>query len=89
MVTVIVSHEVNDFAGWKKGFDGDEQMRTQAGLKVSGLFTAVENPNHVTMIMEAPGVEMLQGMMSDPHFQETMKNAGVTSIPTVIMLNKA
>jgi hypothetical protein len=88
MVTIIGSHEVKDFATWKVGFDGDEANRAQFGLKSLGVFTSVENPNMVTFIFEAPNAEILQGMMSNPQFQETMKNAGVIGIPVVSVLNK-
>ncbi|MES2733904.1 MAG: hypothetical protein V4714_19305 [Bacteroidota bacterium] len=89
MVTVIVSHEVTNFAEWKKGFQANEPSRVQAGLKSVGLFTSVENANYVTIVMEAPSVEAVKGMMGNPEFQETMKKAGVIGIPEVKLLNKA
>lgn len=89
MVTVIGSHEVKDFAQWKTGFDSDEVNRTAAGMKTIGVYQAVENPNHVTFIFEAPSTEMVNGMMGDPAFHEKMKNAGVTSVPEVRMFTKA
>ncbi len=55
MVTVIVQHEVKDFAQWKPVFDADEPNRAKAGVKLLGLYTSVKDPNDVTMIFEAPG----------------------------------
>ncbi len=88
MVTVIGSHEVKDFATWRVGFDADEAKRAEFGLKSLGVFTSVENPNHVTFMFEAPNAEVLQGMMSNPQFQENMKNAGVIGMPVVSVLNR-
>lgn len=49
MVTVILQHEVKDFAKWKKVFDDDEPGRANEGIKLKGLYTSVENPNDVTI----------------------------------------
>ena len=88
MVTVIMQHEVKDFAQWKPIFDADESNRAKAGIKLSGLYTSVKNPNDVTMIFEAPGAEVLDTFMSDPNLQEAMKKGGVISAPVVSVLNK-
>ncbi len=88
MVTVIMQHEVKDFAQWKPVFDADEPNRAKAGVKKIGLYTSVKNPNEVTMIFEAPGADVLDAFMSDPHLQEAMKEGGVISAPVVSVLNK-
>ncbi len=88
MVTVIVQHEVKDFAQWKPVFDADEPNRAKAGVKLLGLYTSVKNPNDVTMIFEAAGAEVLDAFMSDPHLQEAMKEGGVISAPVASVLNK-
>ncbi len=33
MITVIMQHEVKDFAQWKIGFDADEPNRAKVGVK--------------------------------------------------------
>jgi hypothetical protein len=88
MVTVIMQHEVKDFAQWKPVFGADEPNRAKAGVKQLGLYTSVKNPNDVTMIFEAPGADVLDAYTSDPRLQETMKNAGVISAPVISVLNK-
>ncbi len=88
MVTVIIQHEVKDFAEWKKIFDADEPNRSKAGVKLIGLYKSVKNPNDVTMIFEAPSAELYEKMMSDPARQEDIKKAGVISMPTATILNK-
>ncbi len=87
MLTVIGSHEVKNFTDWKKAFDADETSRAQAGIKTIGVYKSVEKPNDVTFILEAPSAEIINGMMSSPKFQETMKNAGVINEPTIKLLN--
>ncbi len=88
MITVIMQHEVKDFAQWKVIFDDDESNRAKAGIKQLGLYTSVKNPNDVTMIFEISEVGVIDSFMNDPRLQETMKNAGVISVPVVSVLNK-
>ncbi len=88
MVTVIIQHDVNNFAEWKKIFDADEPNRAKAGVNLIGLYTSVNNPNSVTMIFETPSAEIYEKIMSDPGRQEDMKKAGVISVPTATILNK-
>lgn len=88
MVTVIVQHEVKDFAEWKKVFDADESNRMNAGVKLLGLYTSVQNKNDVTMIFEAPNPELFAAMMSDPARQKDIEKAGVITAPVASILNK-
>jgi len=88
MVNVILSHEVKDFSEWKKHFDSDETKRSQAGVKVTGLFTCVDNPNHVTVTTEFPSMEAVQGFMGSPELKEKMEMGGVIGKPEVKILNK-
>jgi hypothetical protein len=83
-----LQHEVKDFTTWKAAFDQDESNRAKAGLKLISLNTSLNNPNDVTAIFEAPNTEAIDAMMSNPDFQETMKNAGVTSAPSIKMAHK-
>ena len=88
MVTAIVQHEVKDFDSWRVIFDGDEADRAKAGVKLSGLYRSVKNPNEVTIIFEAPNAELYDTMMSDPGRQKKIEEAGVITKPTATILNK-
>ncbi|MBK7871635.1 MAG: hypothetical protein IPJ74_13650 [Saprospiraceae bacterium] len=88
MVIVMVQHEVKDFAAWKVIFDADEPNRAKEGVKLAGLYTALENPNDVTMVFEAPHAGIFDMLMSDPERQENIKKAGVISAPVAKMFNK-
>ena len=88
MITAIIQHEVRDFAEWKKVFEADQPDVEKAGAKLLGLYTSVKNPNDVTMIYEAPNVELYDILMSDPERQEAIKRAGVIGVPVATFLNK-
>ena len=88
MVTVILSHEVKNFSEWKKVFDADETNRQQVGVKTHGIYTAVDNPNLVSVINEIPSLEALNEMMSNPDMKAKMEAAGVIGMPEVKILKK-
>jgi quinol monooxygenase YgiN len=85
-VTVIVSHEVKDYAVWRKGYDADEANRKKAGFKVSGVYTDVKNPNVVTIIGEFSGVAAADAFFSNPMLKDVMEKAGVVGKPTITEL---
>lgn len=88
MKTVIIQHEVQDFPKWKETYDADEPNRAKAGVKQLGVYRSEMNPNDVTMMFEAPGMDVVNAYTSDPRVQEEMKKAGVISKPVITVLNK-
>jgi quinol monooxygenase YgiN len=88
MTTVILSHEVSNFSSWKKGFEDGEALRAQAGVKTHGVYSAVENPNQVTIITEFPSREAVQGFLSSPQLIADMEKAGVIGTPEIKILDK-
>jgi len=88
MIIVIGSHEVMDFAAWKKDFDEHEPARSAAGVNLIGIYTAVSDPNHVTLIMEFPSLDAFHNFTGDPELQAGMAKAGVISRPEFKLLNK-
>lgn len=88
MITVIGKHEVKDAKTWKVGFDADEANRAKAGVKVNGVYSSIENPNMITISMDFPNKEVLDGMMSNPDMQKTMAEAGVIGKPEFHVFTK-
>jgi hypothetical protein len=83
-----LSHEVEDFATWKQGFDAGAALRDEHGITIHGVYQAHDNPNLVTVHAEVPSTDNLQRFMADPRAQETMKDAGVKGRPEMRMLRK-
>ena len=88
MVTAIIQCEVNDFTEWKNVFDQDVPNLVNAGVKLLGIYTAVQNPKDVTMIFEAPDAGIYDVLMSDPTRQAEIKRSGVIGAPNATFLNK-
>lgn len=86
MTTVIITHEVKDFSDWKKVYDADEVNRSNAGMKVTGLYQSVDNLNMVTVVGVAPSLEAVNQFMSKPELKTAMEKGGVLGIPDVKVL---
>ena len=86
MAVAILSHPVADFAKWKVVYDGDQERRAGAGLKEIHVGQDSKDPNMVYMIYETKDPGVLQQMLSDPNLAETMKQAGVTGPPEIVII---
>lgn len=86
MATIILYHDVKDFASWKPHYEGDSPRRKNAGFREIAVGTQSGKPNRVYMIWEGdPG--KIEPMLNDPQLAEKMKEAGVISKPEVIVIN--
>lgn len=83
-----LSHEVENFDTWKKGFDNAHASRERHGITIHGVYQAHDNPNMVTVHAEMPSADNLQAFMADPASQAEMQNAGVKGRPDLKMLHK-
>lgn len=87
-VVLQVTHEVKNYAEWKKGFDADKPNRDKAGIKTMGVYTSVDNANLVTIITEAPSADVAKGFAANPDLKAAMEKLGVISAPDVKILTK-
>lgn len=88
MVHVFLTHDVKDAAEWRTHFDSDETNRSNAGIKVHGVYTAADNPNRVTVVTEFPSMDVLNGFMNNPDLKAAMEKGGVISAPEVKVLHE-
>lgn len=86
MATIIVSHDVEDFATWKPHYLADSARRTNAGLKELAYGTQSDNPHKVFVIWDG-NPSVVEKMMNDTELAEKMKEAGVISEPEVLVIN--
>ena len=86
MSTIILSHNVKDFASWKPHYDSDAPRRNSAGFKELAVGTQSDNPNKVFIIWDGE-VDALNKMLQDPGLKEKMEVAGVISPPEVTIIN--
>ena len=86
-VLVTVSHEVKDFAVWKKVFDAGKGMRAKAGFKHFYVAQDAAKPNLVYIAFSAKDEKAAQAFIADPRLKEAMEKGGVISAPTILIAN--
>ena len=86
MATIILSHDVKDYASWKPHYDADAARRQNAGFKEIAVGTKSDDPKKVILIWEGDPT-VLEGMLKDPELKERMEAAGVISPPEVTIVN--
>jgi hypothetical protein len=89
MITIIFTHPVKDFPEWRKVYDANAEHRNNSGIKITGLYQDVDDPNMVTLTGETQSVEAFMAFNSDPELIAAMEEAGVIGIPEVKILKKA
>ena len=83
---VVVTHEVKDYAAWRKVFDADEPNRKKGGFKVQGVYADRDNPNIVSVIGEFPNPAAVDAFINSPGLKEAMEKGGVLGKPDVKVL---
>lgn len=78
-----ITHEVKNYTDWKAGFDSHETTRTEMGVRITGVYTSIDNENLVTVTSEVPSLEAANGFINDPKMKETMEKSGVISSPEI------
>lgn len=85
---MIMTHEVKDFAAWKKGFDAGKGVRSNAGVTIEDVYHSIDDPNLVTVIGEAPSALVANAFLKSDELKRAMEKAGVISNPEVKILKK-
>ena len=83
MVRLFVRHKVNDYAAWRKAYDGFESTRTKLGVKGHAVYRDVEDGNDVTAWHDFDNLEAAKAFAGSNELKVTMKGAGVIGAPTI------
>lgn len=89
MSTIFVRHTVADYDTWKPGFDEHGAVRRDHGLTDAGLYRDIENPNDLTVVLNADDLGRAREFLGSDDLRETMGRLGVVSQPDVWITNEA
>ena len=88
MVTAIISYQLKNFSDFKKGFDQDAAHRSSFGLHVKKLYQSTEDPNKVSVLLEAQDPESVKRFVASPDLKKAMEQYGIIAAPEVKILNE-
>lgn len=82
----VVTHEVSDYATWRKTFDEHAASRRKAGIVGTHVNRSAENGNLVSVYLAANDVGTLRAFLGNEDMKATMAKAGVMGPPTVALI---
>ncbi len=89
MVYINLRVNVADYDKWRAGFDANESSRKAAGSTgLNQFYRDVDNPNNVTLVLEWDESDKAQAFLNDPRTKASMDEAGVTSRPMVVAVQR-
>lgn len=80
-----VSHEVADYALWKKIFDEDEPVRSKANLELRAISTNADNASIVNILFATDDFQKAKEVINSDELRKRMTEAGVKSEPVFIV----
>ena len=83
---LLVHHRVQDFRQWKVLYDEHLPNRQQAGLKEVHLWHAAQDPNDVTLLLEASDLPKAKTFAESTELRQIMTKAGVVGQADVTYL---
>jgi hypothetical protein len=86
MITVIVQHQVKDFAVWRAVFEENLAQLWASGCTSANVLRAVDDANDVTVIVEWPELAQMQAFIKSQEGSTSSVRAGVIGVPTTKIL---
>ena len=81
--TLVVRHQVADYAAWRVVYDELESLRVQHGCTDKRVLRAPEDANDIFITHEFPSVEQAGAFAHDQALREGMQRAGVAGAPRI------
>jgi hypothetical protein len=81
--TLIVRHNVEDYAAWRKVYDELEPLRVQYGCTGQRVMRVPGDENDLFITHEFPTAEQAGSFAHDPALRDGMGRAGVQGAPRI------
>ncbi len=79
---------VEDYAAFRKVFDGAAEMRRTAGAVNSAVFQSVDDPNEVIIQVEFPTADAAKAFQTSQVLRDAMQRAGLQGPPRILVVNE-
>jgi len=89
MASILITHNVKDYAEWKKVFDSAINLRKSGGELSAQVYRDSSDLNKVTTINKWDTLVNAQKFAHSPELKAAMEKAGVVGAPVVFFLNEA
>ena len=87
--TLLVRHQVEDYARWKAGFDAHSVARSAAGSRGGRLYRNADDSTEVVIAVQFETLDQARAFAGSDDLRETMAELGVADQPDVYFLDVA
>jgi len=89
MASMLVQHQVKDFAAWKNVYDSVADLRASNGELSEQIYRDANDPNKLTVVFKWDSLTNAQNYANSPELKAAMEKAGVEGPPDIHFLNEA
>ena len=83
MALVLIRHRIEDYAKWKKEFDGFIEKRRAGGEKTFRVAHITSDKNNLCLVFDWDTTANAKRFLDSPDLAAAMKRAGVTEKPDI------
>lgn len=88
MPSLVIRHQVADYATWKPHFDAHAVTRRANGSQGSRIFQSASDPNEVVTFLEWDDLERARLFAQSDDLRDAMTRAGVVGKPDLWFLEE-
>ena len=81
--TLLVRHEVEDFATWRAAYDSVDGLRQEHGCIAAEVLVGPGDKNDVYVVHRFPTLEQAQSFAGSEGLRDAMSRAGVVGAPRI------
>ena len=81
--TLVVRHEVADYAAWRPAFESAAELRRTYGCTAGRVMRDPDNPRDLIVTHDFPSVGQARAFVADPGLRAAMADGGVMGIPRI------
>ncbi len=89
MATMVVTHDVEDYAAWREGYDRAQDLRDEHGCTDARVLRHADDGNRITVLHDFDSIDAARGFAEDPTLAQLMKEAGVVGPPQIDLTQEA
>ena len=88
MASMLVQHQVKDYAEWKRVYDSVADLRSTNGELSDRIYRDESDPNKLTVMFKWDTLANARKYAQSPELKAAMENAGVEGPPNISFLNE-
>ena len=88
MASMLVQHQVKDYAEWKRVYDSVADMRSTNGELSDRIYRDESDPNKLTVMFKWDTLANARKYAQSPELKAAMEKAGVEGPPNISFLNE-